>query len=320
MQKNIAKILEHLSACEPRLAVGVEGAVSPLRPDLFEFTSNQKTNFKIADTLAQWGELSGAELFSLKTGGKIPVFGIEDESTYRENVRTFRAVMAGKRKIDAELEELKNSLEIDKSKIFKKDIRNFDKEVLNFKSKKTDPDLFCSQIAVRAKKHLNLDLSDLLNQAKWPNLVRLMILKKMEMVSRENAVRSILRSELEGPALFREINALTDRIYFRLAQTPEEKELVERTKRLELRRKIVHLEATRDEVVNSRAESFDRAFFLFYDQAVIREHSMVERLLEHKAPILVLIAGGFHTAGLKKMLKNRGVPFLVVRPRMTKVA
>ncbi len=62
----------------------------------------------------------------------------------------------------------------------------------------------------------------------------------------------------------------------------------------------------------------------FYDLAIKRDHVMVNNLLKkvkqptiHHPQITVLIAGGFHTEGIQRLLKKKGISYAVWTPKMT---
>jgi len=60
----------------------------------------------------------------------------------------------------------------------------------------------------------------------------------------------------------------------------------------------------------------------FSKMAETRDHAFVENLtqkmLAEKTSVAVLVAGGFHTEGIKALLKKRGMAYLIVSPRVTK--
>ncbi len=59
----------------------------------------------------------------------------------------------------------------------------------------------------------------------------------------------------------------------------------------------------------------------FYHVAAKRDEAMVDNSLslmkEHKQKLMVMIVGGFHTRALTKILKERGISYLVITPRIT---
>ena len=63
----------------------------------------------------------------------------------------------------------------------------------------------------------------------------------------------------------------------------------------------------------------------FYENAERREIKMFENLSKllratnHKSRATILIAGGFHTEGLAKRLKEEGISYVVVMPHISQV-
>ncbi len=166
---------------------------------------------------------------------------------------------------------------------------------------------------------------------------------------REAAGARILRSELEVPALFGEVEKLTQKIIDALAVTPQEKKLSDLCRRLALLRKTLLLELTSREFagLKKRPKDFQPSAFLkelaalsapgktpeagpldgifskarrFYEQASLRDGHMVAKCIQtlearglQKA---VLFAGGYHTAGITRRLKKAGISYLVITPRL----
>lgn len=65
---------------------------------------------------------------------------------------------------------------------------------------------------------------------------------------------------------------------------------------------------------NMELETFEA----FYELAERRNEAMVENLLAHRTSHLtVLIAGGFHTHGLARLLEKRGLSYVIVTPRFS---
>ncbi len=61
----------------------------------------------------------------------------------------------------------------------------------------------------------------------------------------------------------------------------------------------------------------------FYQAALLRDKVLVERTVnkmqKERALSSALVAGGFHTAGIERRLREKGISFVTVMPRMTKV-
>jgi len=164
---------------------------------------------------------------------------------------------------------------------------------------------------------------------------------------------TILESEVDSKVLFQEIEKLFDRILESLTVSEKEKNLLELYKDLELLKKLVALELTRNEwdQVNYRknwikpqslVERLDKmsasgfvteelvvakevpgvfdAAFRFYDFARQREfafYDAIEReMTGQKADRAILVTGGFHTDGLSDIFRSKQINYGILTPRM----
>lgn len=166
-----------------------------------------------------------------------------------------------------------------------------------------------------------------------------------------------LSASIEPAALFVETKNLENEIYASLAQTEDEKRLIEESKGLYLAERLVDFSLTheewreykswfdRDPVSNQKASGFGssllrknflvdnlKSFESFYREAEIRDQKMAENLLAHmerlndnvqsprSAPgVIVLVAGGFHSHGINQALLKKGVTVVSIVPTITKV-
>lgn len=175
--------------------------------------------------------------------------------------------------------------------------------------------------------------------------------------TRQAAVR-ILKSELNPQEVITEITALETDILKRLASSAWEKEWVvlfqdyQKTKKLltlqlvpeEYRQLIGYKAALEPQNLMSRLEKLEGTFdskkpkdhlavqiqdvylnaLAFYDLAKAREPQMMENVLTQietdTGEAVVLIAGGFHSQGILDVLKQEGVSFLEIVPRLSTVS
>jgi len=135
---------------------------------------------------------------------------------------------------------------------------------------------------------------------------------------------------VEGPELFRELSALTQDIKNRLFRSQEEREKDAESNLLKILERIVRLEATRPEFEEVRAKrsrvpselqkSIEPAFH-FYEEAWKRDQvlfegldSVIQSARKNEGSLVFLIAGGFHTAGLRELLSKRKVAYQILSP------
>jgi len=145
---------------------------------------------------------------------------------------------------------------------------------------------------------------------------------------KEFAQFSILKSEIDAPAFFREIEFLEEKLYARLAHSPEERDLVKRSQDLRLTEKFVRLEITKEEYVKFSSVKADPAIQVlvqgagkFYELAQKREEALVSRLLEKarrgKLDKAILVTGGFHASGIEKILKEGQIAYISISPKFS---
>lgn len=155
--------------------------------------------------------------------------------------------------------------------------------------------------------------------------------------------RKILRSVDEG-VLLREMESAKNDILFFFATSEEERDFLFLKKEFEIIERIVSLRSSRDEVEDyfSREEkgggvcaSFAarignrdcvkiqkvlQSAQRFYAASKRREPFFVEKILQHPKKgqtIIPLIAGGFHTAGIEKELRDRDISYVLISPRVS---
>jgi|GEM_PF-4506590 len=139
--------------------------------------------------------------------------------------------------------------------------------------------------------------------------------------------------QLEGSLFFREFQAYAAAVKEQLFRSDEERLLDREGLRLELVRKLMNLELGYEEweTVRSAREpilaGFDgealRAQMAFYANAQTRDEIMMrnlQKLLDQRRPAsAAVVAGGFHTDGLTKRLREKGISFAVLSPEISKV-
>ena len=153
----------------------------------------------------------------------------------------------------------------------------------------------------------------------------------------------LLTDGIKTETLLKEINSLENQAFNRLTTDEHQKNLVAQSRFVYLAGKLIDFSLTTGEwndyknapgnwrlapannnpssqspVASSTLSPFER----FYTSAEARNEKMVENLLGagNREPFLsVLVAGGFHTDGLTRLLKEKGISYLVASPRITKL-
>lgn len=136
---------------------------------------------------------------------------------------------------------------------------------------------------------------------------------------------------IRGTRLFEELQQFTTETENRLAVKSEEKQLIEKYKQLDWLRDLASLELTRDQFDDYQQNpefyfsglpktDFEPAL-AFYGHALARDKALFEnlnQLLEkEKTKSAIVLAGGFHSQGFEKALKEKGFSYAVVTPKIS---
>ncbi len=158
-------------------------------------------------------------------------------------------------------------------------------------------------------------------------------------------------ASIQGTELFKELESLLREMEEGLITKPEERGLAEKYRQLNLLRALVSLELTRDQweelkpIVHSRQSTeeppkanqdhilwtMDRGLWTdfqpaleFYRLALERDQAfrrnLSKLLKEQKSKSAIVLAGGFHTEGFERNLKEDGISYAVITPKIQSLA
>ena len=397
VQKTIRGILKWVQTHfgKGELVIGLEGAAGAIHPEYLDlFPGEPQKNAEIVQDLLKKGELAGTELLAWEeyraARHDMKFLGLEDPGLYRESFEAYRKVLFAEAEITAALGKLEKKLELAKSRIFSPVLNEFFRE----KSRRKQGDYgagdslqavqllpYISYLGRKSSETLQIDLTDKIEQIRFPQLVRILALqdieKKFDPIKAEEqrktlelllspaapvllskgknlnrraleelsifasghkidlnqypdyfkkAGSEILKSEINPAALSEEMERIEGGLLEKWAAAPEQKQLVRRIRDFELLQKLLTLKLTRDEferlplempVENDLRPSFDFAL-QFYQNARKRDAVLLNGLLleARGARAAVLVTGGFHTSGLSQVMKEKGIGYAVVRPKV----
>ncbi|GEM_PF-4274005 len=138
-------------------------------------------------------------------------------------------------------------------------------------------------------------------------------------------------SSIKGTKLFDELEALILEIENQMIKKEEEREISERYKKIRMLKNLAMLELTREgwETYQKDPESYRALLRVpkmldpaqeFYRLAVARDFALQRNLLElmkrEKVKSAVVLAGGFHSQGFARGLKEQGCSYALVTPRI----
>lgn len=137
---------------------------------------------------------------------------------------------------------------------------------------------------------------------------------------------------IQPEVLLSELSQFEKSIWFNLCNTPEQRHLVQASLKMALSEKLAQLTMTSQEwkeykpnqALNSSYRLRDLSSFeSFYEIAEARNATLSSNLKKKlsisSSKIAVLVAGGFHTEGLTRLLAKGDITLITVSPKLTKV-
>lgn len=364
-QENIAAIVDHLNAVYGLKTAALEGGWGDTSfPEAWGVPSSREKQM-LARALLEEEYITGPAYAALFSQEPLRLIGIENPEIYEANRQVYLEYLNQKSAIDSELAAVRKRLEEAKDIGLNGDLRSFDKAASEFREgnlvQKFIPALFewadLRQTGIQDLAQLKL-FKDIMavEQAIDKNKLRaetdrLMAPFKKQRLSFEEVLRNKkvtseqllyypetvkytrlleLKDQMVYRDFFRQIYTAIERVEEKLIQTPAERELLDRTARFLLGKKIITLQATPDDLASAekQKDALTEQFsndgmkaaldlgFRFYDLALKRDQIFFDALTGD--PRLggnrVIVTGGFHTAGLSEKLRAEGISYITLTP------
>ncbi|MBI4398655.1 MAG: hypothetical protein HY586_05975, partial [Candidatus Omnitrophica bacterium] len=179
-QKKIQSVLDYLWRKHHYACYFLEGGIGKVSGDYLRFFSEESLNQKLADSLFEKGELSGAEQFLMHAGKEVEAYGIESPALYRKNLAAYRNVMRQADQTAQWLLQLKTNLRSEGSRILNPKLRKFLEEWQYFADSKGELLRHLGALKRFAKDTLELDLTQAQHQLDYPHLIRLFKVQELE--------------------------------------------------------------------------------------------------------------------------------------------
>lgn len=139
--------------------------------------------------------------------------------------------------------------------------------------------------------------------------------------------------DIEGMKLFRDFEQYADSVKELLFRDGNERQLNDASRVLGILERLARLELSRDDwkslkfVIQDKKLPFPeellKAQISFYENAERRDETFCKQLLplmaKHKKDYAMLVAGGFHTEGLTRRLKEKNISYLLLTPRISAI-
>ncbi|MBI4970418.1 MAG: DUF89 family protein, partial [Candidatus Omnitrophica bacterium] len=197
-QKNIDQILEYLVKKYGFQTVFLEGELNgKISPDLLRFFKDETKNEKVANQLLEDGRIEGADVFLLKSKGKVSAYGLESASLYRRNILAYREVVSEKKNSENFLAQLKKQIFSFGSNYFNPELNKFTKEWLEFQDSHTEALKHLMILDEYARKYLKINLREAKKQFDYPQLVRFFSIKDMERNYGREEIKPRIHSDLK---------------------------------------------------------------------------------------------------------------------------
>ncbi|MBI3316504.1 MAG: phosphotransferase [Candidatus Omnitrophica bacterium] len=319
-QRSIQKLIEFLEKQYGVNLVGVEGAKGKLDTTLFRAFPENEIKAKVFNAYLEKGEWTGAQMAAIGNS-KALYHGLEDWEIYKKNFLTFQAVVGRREENLKKLEETERDLDRQRARIYSPGLNQFHNQRKAFEAG-------------------TLPLQEMLtvpgtrSEGAWHRYPALHAFVRA--ISNEENSESHLNelTQIQAGTFSKELKRFISEVEAKLITRSEEKALARKYRQLELLRKLVKLELTRDEWEEIKAFSVERrggredflnakhstlnANFDFYRLAEARDaafHQNLGKLLKkHNSPSAAVIAGGFHAPAFEKYLKSQNISYAVISP------
>jgi len=185
-QGNIRKILKQLVDEENVSLVLFEGGSQQFNQSYYDVTPSSELNKRIWDELFLNGEMSGLARFALEAPKEISFYGLEDEELYFKNINTIQRIYKSESETSKALAVVDQTLNSLKTKLVHGELKKFLDNKQRLDREQISLHVYAHTLSKLAKKKLNLDFSQVKNQTSWPQLVRLIHLKQLEVDVQKN--------------------------------------------------------------------------------------------------------------------------------------
>ena len=152
-EKKISEIVSYLVDEYGIATVNLEGGEGEYDHSVFTDIDNLKTREKVADYFVKEGILNGAEYFKVNNPDKIELWGVEDNSLYLKNLKTYKDSLDYKDEVDGILNKLTRELNILKLNMYSKDLLKLDKKYAGYKADNIEFKDYLLFLTSEAKKH-----------------------------------------------------------------------------------------------------------------------------------------------------------------------
>jgi hypothetical protein len=340
-QENIFKILENLKSKNKNFNIlGVEGAYEKLDGGLLSRLKNKSLRDRIIKDLVKEGIITGAEKFKILNNNKIELYGLEDEKIYKENFKTLYESLINRDKINPILKEILEDINRVKNVLYSEKLKQIENVSQSYIEKKISFEEYLScleKIAVKIGINLNKN---------YP------LIKKYQVMFNSKYENTLAYKNIDMSKVLEEAEELLFELKTQLAKgTGDSEDLVKYEYYAKLFYKYINNESSARGVENwitNRNNFYEKANTIgrlinrrdiveenmgtikeaennmdkFYKLAEKRNEIMINKMLiemeNKKEKTGVIVTGGYHTNGITEILRNKGISYTVISPKLKK--
>ncbi|MFA5369475.1 MAG: diguanylate cyclase, partial [Candidatus Omnitrophota bacterium] len=133
-QESISKLLETLEGEYNLKLVSLEGALGPVDTSLFQSHPDNQPRRDIAYYFMGRGKINAAEYYKISRDSAVNLFGAEDDSLYRANVKAYIKSLNNKGRIHKAVMELKKAVSDLKQRVYSKTLKQLDSKKGQYKA------------------------------------------------------------------------------------------------------------------------------------------------------------------------------------------
>lgn len=343
-QENIAKLIDRFVKEKGIKTVFEEGYEGQVPTDeFFGFIKDPKIKRKVSYFLLDKLRLGGAEYAHVNRTHDFKLIGVENLKLYAENIKAYRDSSQNRKEIETDLTELFAQISLLANQYFPKELKTW----LRFKERSAKGEL---PLLDYLKKLRALHLKVSADPVHFPHeYAALSILLAAETTKDKKLIGQL--NALDSKLVFEEMNRLEKELSNTFLQNNRDKQIFDYYQGLTLLKRLNQIQLTQSEYDAAKATlhkldtrkladfivSLTRKSLLlskewerhikdavrFYDVAQLRDVSINECLSSFieskKEDTAALVFGGFHATAIKELLRQHGISYVVVTPRITKI-
>ena len=343
-QENIAKLIDQVVKNNGIETVFEEGYEGPVPTDkFFGFIQDPKIKQKVSYFLLDKLRLGGAEYAHINRAQDFDLIGVDSLKLYSENIKAYRDSSENRKETETDLSELFSQISVLANQYFPKELKQW----LRSKKRYSKGEL---PVLGYLKELQALYLKTSSGQAHFlQEYPALSILLAAETTKDEKLIEQL--NALDSDVVFEEMGRLEQGLSNTYLQNKRDQRIFDYYQGLSLLKRLNQIQLTQAEYeavkeILQKLKTRELADFIvslsgkslvlskewernisdavqFYNVARSRDQSINEHLKNFigskEEDTAVLVFGGFHATAIKDLLREQGMSYVVISPRITKI-